>query len=40
MPLFGVAWAWMFLGEALTPTMAIAGVVILGSVIFSQKRKA
>jgi len=37
-PLFGVAWAWMFLGEALTPTMAVAGVIILGSVIFSQKR--
>jgi drug/metabolite transporter (DMT)-like permease len=30
----------MFLGEALTPTMAIAGAIILGSVIFSQKRKA
>jgi drug/metabolite transporter (DMT)-like permease len=39
-PLFGVGWAWMFLGEALTPTMAIAGAIILGSVIFSQKRKA
>jgi len=39
-PLFGVAWAWMFLGEALTPTMAVAGAVILGSVIFSQKSKA
>lgn len=38
-PLFGVGWAWMFLGEALTPTMAIAGAIILGSVIFSQKRK-
>ena len=37
-PLFGVAWAWMFLGEALTPTMAVAGAIILGSVIFSQKR--
>jgi drug/metabolite transporter (DMT)-like permease len=38
-PLFGVAWAWMFLDEPLTLTMAIAGVVILGSVIFSQKSK-
>jgi len=37
-PLFGVAWAWLFLGEALTVTMAVAGVVILGSVVFSQKR--
>lgn len=39
-PLFGVAWAWMFLGEALTPSMAVAGAIILGSVIFSQKSKA
>lgn len=39
-PLFGVAWAWMFLGEAVTPTMAVAGVIILGSVLFSQKSKA
>jgi len=39
-PLFGVAWAWMFLGEALTPTMALAGAIILGSVLFSQKSKA
>ncbi|MDF3981729.1 DMT family transporter [Luteibacter sp. PPL201] len=38
-PLFGVAWAWMFLGEALTPSMAVAGAIILGSVIFSQKSK-
>jgi drug/metabolite transporter (DMT)-like permease len=39
-PLFGVAWAWMFLGEAVTPTMAVAGAIILGSVLFSQKSKA
>ena len=39
-PLFGVAWAWLFLGEALTPTMAVAGAIILGSVLFSQKSKA
>lgn len=38
-PLFGVAWAWMFLGEALTPTMALAGAIILGSVLLSQQRK-
>jgi drug/metabolite transporter (DMT)-like permease len=36
-PVFGVGWAWLFLGEAPTPTMAIAGVVILGSVIVSQR---
>jgi drug/metabolite transporter (DMT)-like permease len=39
-PLFGVGWAWLFLGEALTPTMALAGAIILGSVLFSQKSKA
>lgn len=39
-PLFGVGWAWMFLGEALTPTMALAGAIILGSVIASQKSKS
>jgi drug/metabolite transporter (DMT)-like permease len=36
-PLFGVAWAWMLLDEPLTVTMAIACVVILGSVAFSQR---
>jgi len=39
-PLFGVGWAWLFLGEAPTPTMAIAGIVILGSVIVSQRDAA
>jgi len=37
-PLFGVGWAWMLLGEPLTWTMAIAGALILGSVAFSQGR--
>lgn len=37
-PLFGVGWAWWLLGEPLTWTMAVAGVLILGSVILSQKR--
>lgn len=37
-PLFGVAWAWLFLGEPVTPTMAISGALILGSVIVSQRR--
>jgi drug/metabolite transporter (DMT)-like permease len=36
-PLFGVAWAWLFLGEPLTLTMAASGALILGSVILSQK---
>lgn len=36
-PLFGVAWAWMLLGEPLTLTMGIAGAIILGSVALSQR---
>lgn len=39
-PLFGVAWAWMLLGEPLTLTMAIAGALILGSVALSQRSRA
>lgn len=37
-PLFGVGWAWMLLGEPLTWPMAIAGALILGSVAISQGR--
>ncbi len=37
-PLFGVAWAWLLLDEPLTVPMAIAGLLILGSVAFSQRR--
>ena len=37
-PLFGVFWAWVFLGEVPTLTMLIAGTLILGSVILSQRR--
>lgn len=37
-PLFGVVWAWVFLGEPLTATMAIAGALILGGVALSQQR--
>jgi len=36
-PLFGVAWAWLLLGEPLTLTMAVAGAMILGSVALSQR---
>ena len=36
-PLFGAAFAWMFLGEPVTLTMLLAGVLILGSVAFSQR---
>jgi drug/metabolite transporter (DMT)-like permease len=38
-PLFGVAWAWMLLGEAVTGTMLVAGLLIVGSVAFSQRAK-
>ncbi|MBZ4417271.1 DMT family transporter [Myxococcus sp. RHSTA-1-4] len=37
-PLFAVAWAWLLLGEPMTLTMLIAGVLILGSVALSQKQ--
>lgn len=36
-PPFGVAWAWLFLGEPATPTMLIACAMILGSVALSQR---
>ncbi|GAB1595330.1 DMT family transporter [Lysobacter claricitrinus] len=38
-PLFGVAWAWMLLGEVPTVRMAIAAALILGSVAMSQRAK-
>ncbi|NMO13681.1 DMT family transporter [Pyxidicoccus fallax] len=37
-PLFGVAWAWLLLGEPMTPTMLVAGTLILGSVGLSQRK--
>src|SRR5262249_44585809 len=36
-PLFGVCWAWLALGEPLTGTMAVAGALILGGVALSQQ---
>ncbi|NOK16289.1 DMT family transporter [Corallococcus carmarthensis] len=39
-PLFAVAWAWLLLGEPLTPTMLVAGTLILGSVALGQPPKA
>ena len=39
-PLFGVIWAWLLLGEPLTLTMALAGVLILAGVGLSQRREA
>ena len=38
-PLFGVIWAWVVLGEPLTLTMASAGALILGGVALSQQRR-
>jgi len=37
-PLFGVLWAWLFLGEPLTASMATAAILILGGVALSQRR--
>lgn len=37
-PLFGLLWAWLFLGEAPTATMGLAAVMILGGVALSQSR--
>lgn len=36
-PLFGAAFAWLFLGEPVTLAMLIAGALILGSVAVSQR---
>jgi drug/metabolite transporter (DMT)-like permease len=36
-PLFGVGWAWLLLDEPLTLNMSVAGVLILGSVVLSQR---
>jgi drug/metabolite transporter (DMT)-like permease len=38
-PLFGVLWAWMLLGEALTWTMAVACALILAGVAMNQTRR-
>jgi drug/metabolite transporter (DMT)-like permease len=38
-PLFGVLWAWMALGEPLTKAMAVAGALILGGVALNQQLK-
>src|ERR1700756_1180030 len=35
-PLFGVIWAWLVLGEPLTLTMGLAGALILAGVALSQ----
>lgn len=35
-PMFGVLWAWLALGEPLTPSMAAGGALILGGMLFAQ----
>ncbi|NRD48734.1 DMT family transporter [Corallococcus exiguus] len=35
-PLFALTWAWLLLGEPVTPTMLAAGTLILGSVALGQ----
>ncbi len=37
-PLFGVVWAWLLLGEPITATMALAAALILAGVAISQQR--
>lgn len=37
-PLFGVGWAWLLLDEPLTIAMGVAGALILGSVVLSQRQ--
>ncbi len=39
-PLFGVIWAWLLLGEGVTLTMLLAGALILAGVGLSQQREA
>ena len=39
-PLFGAAFAWLFLDEPVTPAMIGAGLLILGSVAVSQRAPA
>ena len=39
-PLFGVIWAWLLLGEPVTLNMVLAGALILAGVAVSQQREA
>jgi drug/metabolite transporter (DMT)-like permease len=38
-PLFGVIWAWLLLGESVTLSMLLAGALILAGVGLSQQRE-
>jgi drug/metabolite transporter (DMT)-like permease len=35
-PIFGVLWAWLALGESLTLSMAAGGALILGGMLYAQ----
>jgi len=37
-PIFGVLWAWLALGEALTVGMAAGGALILGGMLYGQRQ--
>jgi drug/metabolite transporter (DMT)-like permease len=37
-PMFGVLWAWLALGEPLTSGMAVGGALILGGMLFAQRK--
>ncbi|MGH8145136.1 MAG: DMT family transporter [Rhodanobacteraceae bacterium] len=37
-PMFGVLWAWLALGEPLTIGMAVGGALILGGMLYGQSR--
>jgi drug/metabolite transporter (DMT)-like permease len=37
-PMFGVLWAWLALGEPLTSGMAVGGALILGGMLFAQHK--
>lgn len=38
-PIFGVLWAWLALGEPLTLSMAAGGALILGGMLYGQSRQ-
>ncbi|WIG54367.1 MAG: Permease of the drug/metabolite transporter (DMT) superfamily [Rhodanobacteraceae bacterium] len=38
-PIFGVLWAWLALGEPLTITMAVGGALILGGMLLGQVQR-
>lgn len=37
-PIFGVLWAWLALGEPLTISMAVGGALVLGGMVYAQTK--